>query len=49
MAKNVEGVELDLVIVLAAVQRVEIGDAVDAEHHGLMLLPEVQRVPLAEA
>jgi hypothetical protein len=30
--KNVEGIELHLVIVPAGMQRVEIGDAVDSEH-----------------
>ena len=33
--QHVEGVELDLVIVLARVQAVEIGAAVDAEQHRL--------------
>jgi hypothetical protein len=31
--QNVEGVELHLVIVLAGMQSVEIGDAVDAKDH----------------
>jgi hypothetical protein len=33
--EDVEGVELNLVIVLARVQGVEVRDAVDPEHHGL--------------
>ena len=32
---DVEGVQLHLVIVLAGMQRVEIGDTIDAKHHGL--------------
>jgi hypothetical protein len=43
--QDVEGVELDLVIVLAAVQAVEVGDAVDAEQQALALL----LAPKAEA
>ncbi|GGI33293.1 hypothetical protein GCM10010987_73660 [Bradyrhizobium guangdongense] len=35
--EHVEGIELDLVIVLPAVQGVEIGDADGAEHDGLAL------------
>ena len=35
VGQAVEGVELDLVVVLARVQGVEVGDAVDAKHHGL--------------
>ena len=46
--EDIEGVELHLVIVLAGVQRVEVGDAVDAEDHGLavddeMLLAVLER------
>src|SRR6266550_1046796 len=33
--QNIEGVELHLIIMPARVQPVEIGDAVDAEHHNL--------------
>jgi hypothetical protein len=32
--KNVEGVELDFVVVLAAIEAIEIRDAVNAEQHG---------------
>ena len=35
--QHIEGVELDLGIVPARVQAVEIGDAVDAEQHGLAI------------
>ena len=46
--ENIEGVNLHLMLVLAAVQRVKIGNAVDAEHHGFaiddeLLLPILQR------
>jgi hypothetical protein len=33
--QNVERVELRLLVVLARVQRVEVGDAIDAEHYRL--------------
>ena len=35
--QDIEGVELDFVIVLAAVQAVEIGDAFDTEQHRLAI------------
>ena len=38
--KNIEGVELHLVIVPARVQPVEIGAAIDAEQHGLAVEDE---------
>jgi hypothetical protein len=46
--KNVKSVKLQLVVLLARVQRLEIGDPVDAEHDGLaidheILLPVLQR------
>jgi hypothetical protein len=36
-ARNIEGVKLDLVVLLAAVQPLEIRDAVDAEQHRLAI------------
>jgi len=33
--EDVKGVELDLVVLFAGVQGIEVGDAVDAEHHRL--------------
>ena len=48
VSQAVEGVELHLVVVLAGVQGVEVGDAVHAEHHSLaieheVLLPDLAR------
>jgi hypothetical protein len=34
-SEAVEGVELHLVVLLSGMQGVEVGNAVDAEHHGL--------------
>lgn len=42
--KDIEGVKLHLVIMPTRMQGVEVGDAVDAEHHGLSVDDEV---PLA--
>jgi hypothetical protein len=39
--QHIEGIELRLVIVLARMQRVEIGDAVDAEDDGLAIDDEL--------
>ena len=38
---DVEGVELHLGIVLARMQRIEVGDAIDAEHHRLTINDEL--------
>jgi len=40
-AKDVEGIELDLVVVLPAVQPVEVGDAVNANERGLAIKDEL--------
>ena len=45
--QHVEGVELDLGIVLAAMQPVEVGDAVDTEQHGLAVDHE-RCIPIAQ-
>src|SRR4029077_9810570 len=39
--QDVEGVELHLIVVLARVQRLEVGDAVDTEHYGLTIDDEL--------
>ena len=41
VGQAVEGVELDLVVVLAGVKGVEVGDTIDAEHHGLAVDDEL--------
>ena len=46
--KNVEGVELHLAVMLSRVQGIEIGDAVDAEHHGLTINDKMP-VPILES
>jgi hypothetical protein len=38
--QDVKGVELDIVIMLAAMQAVEVGDTVDAEQHGFAINDE---------
>ena len=45
--QDVEGAELDLVVMLAGVEGVEIGDAVDAEDHGFAIEDEVLVADLA--
>jgi hypothetical protein len=44
--QDVEGVELDLIVMLARMQRVEIGDVIDAEHHHLTPAPKWAFRPL---
>jgi hypothetical protein len=39
--KDIEGVELDLVVVLSAVQSVEVGDPVHSKEHGLTIKDEL--------
>jgi hypothetical protein len=39
--KDVEGVELDLVVVLPAVQAIEVGDAINTQQHGLAIKDEL--------
>ncbi|MEY9228364.1 hypothetical protein ABIF68_007576 [Bradyrhizobium japonicum] len=39
--EDIEGIELHLMLVLAGVQRVEIGNAVNAEDHGLAIDDEM--------
>jgi hypothetical protein len=46
LAKAIKDIELDLGIVLARVQAVEIGNAVDAEQHGFAIEHE-RAVPVA--
>lgn len=41
-AQNVEGVELDLVIVLAGVQGIEIGSSIDVQDHSLAIEDELR-------
>ena len=46
--EDVEGAEPDLLVVFARMQRIEVGDAVDAQHHRLAiddepLLPVLER------
>jgi hypothetical protein len=45
--QNVEGVELDFVVVLPGVQTVEVGDAVNAEQHRLAVNDELALSVLA--
>jgi hypothetical protein len=42
-SEDVEGVELDLVVVLPAVQAIEVGDAVHAEQYGFAIEDELLR------
>ena len=47
--QDVEGAKLDLIVMLAGVQRVEVRDAIDAEDHGFAVeheqpLPDLARV-----
>ncbi len=37
-SQHVEGVELHLVVMAARLQRIEIGDAIDAQHHGFAIV-----------
>jgi hypothetical protein len=46
--QDIEGIELHFVVMPARVQRIEVGDAVDTEHHCLavdheLLMPVLQR------
>jgi hypothetical protein len=38
--QDVEGIELHFIVVLAGMERIEIGDAVDAEHDGFAVEDE---------
>jgi hypothetical protein len=40
-SKNVEGVELDLIVVLPAIEPVEVGDSVHAEQYGFAIEDEL--------
>jgi hypothetical protein len=44
--KNTESVELHFVIMLSGMQRPEIGDPVDAEHHGWSLSAPIAPIAL---
>ena len=39
--ENIESIELHLIVMLAGVERIEVGDTVDAQHHGLAIDDEL--------
>ena len=45
--QDVEGVELDLIVMLPGMQRVEVGDTIDAEHDGFAVDDEAGLADLA--